>query len=243
MLRRIHVPALRIGDIRLDSSEAHHARDVLRLRSGAPIEVFDDSGKTADAVLVGEGIGDLAVRIEQVREPTHRAQWTIAAAIPKGERADWMVEKLSELGTAKFIPLAAERSVVLPEGKNKPQRWTRIATESAKQSRRQGVMEIAPLTSVADVIALLRPPHEPIDAWYLSTASGALPINKALQQRKHDSLLLVIGPEGGWTNSEMDLFQAAGMLDVSLTHTILRIETAAVAAAAVVASCDARVGS
>src|SRR5690349_22937888 len=132
MVRRIHVSELRKGEIPLYPQEAHHARDVLRLQSGETVEVFDDAGRTASAVLVFSDDDQVAVRIEQFQQPPTGFRWTVAAAIPKGERADWMVEKLSELGTARFIPLIAERSVVVPEGRNKQQRWARIATESAK---------------------------------------------------------------------------------------------------------------
>src|SRR5205085_9207719 len=104
----------------------HHVRDVLRLGNGQIVEVFDDDGRTASAVLIVSADDQVAVRVEQFHQPPKGFQWTVAAAIPKGERADWMVEKLSELGTARFIPLIAERSVVVPQGRNKHQRWMRI---------------------------------------------------------------------------------------------------------------------
>src|SRR5687767_15989799 len=94
-----------------------------------------------------------SVRVGSVDEAGPRGlDWTIAAAVPKGDRADWMVEKLSELGVEEFIPLASARSVVLPEGRNKRERWVRIATEAAKQSRRGGVMRVGELTPVAEAL-------------------------------------------------------------------------------------------
>jgi 16S rRNA (uracil1498-N3)-methyltransferase len=143
-----------------------------------------------------------------------------------------MVEKLSELGVAEFVPLAAARSVVLPEGKAKRERWNRIATEAAKQSRRAGVMRISELTDVAT--ALRRAPK----AWFLSTeSSDAAPVARAAAELPGDApLTAFIGPEGGWTDAEREQFVATGATPVRLTTTILRIETAAVATAAVVAS-------
>lgn len=232
MPRRLHVPTLTPGDIELDPVQAHHARDVLRLRDGQTVEAFDDQGATATAALVWRGAQGAAIRVNDVRppaKPTRRL--TVTAAVPKGERADWMVEKLSELGVDAFIPLATERSVVLPAGRGKHDRWVRIATESAKQSRRAGVMRIEPLTSIKDLIER-KLPH----AWVLSTGPGAVPIREAFNELPtYGDLTLLIGAEGGWTEQELELFRTRGIRAVRLTRTVLRIETAAIAAAAIIA--------
>jgi 16S rRNA (uracil1498-N3)-methyltransferase len=241
--RRIHVPHLCPGDLPLDPAQARHARSVLRLTDGAAVEVFDDAGRVAAGVLLLRGPHDVAVRVERVEAVAEDLglRWTVAAAVPKGERADWMVEKLSELGTAAFVPLAAARSVVLPEGRGKRERWVRIATESAKQCRRAGVMRIGELTPVAEAVAQVAAGRGDATnrsaAWYLSTAAGAVPAVEAVGRMRADGargLTLFIGPEGGWTDEEMAAFDRAGCTPVRLTATVLRVETAAVAAAAVV---------
>jgi 16S rRNA (uracil1498-N3)-methyltransferase len=236
--RRIHVSELRTGEIPLDRTAAHHARHVLRLEAGTAVEVFDDAGRVAEAVLVFTGPKDVAVRVERVDEAAAHApvRLTIAAAVPKADRADWMVEKLSELGAAEFVPLAAARSVVLPEGKNKLERWVRIATEAAKQSRRAGVMRIGELTPVAELVRRWKETAA-TGAWYLSTESNhARPVAEAAALLADGaSLTAFIGPEGGWTPDEQKRFEEAGVAAVRLTQTILRIETAAVTTAAVVA--------
>jgi 16S rRNA (uracil1498-N3)-methyltransferase len=167
-------------------------------------------------------------------------QWIIASAVPKGNRADWMVEKLSELGTGSFIPLVTARSIVVPEGKNKVKRWQRLAEEAAKQSRRRGIMQIGAVAELAPVLKHLQSPQTS-KAWYFSTAPGAMPVGQAIDALKQtqpapSSLLLFIGPEGGWTDEEIRLFTDAGLTGVGMGGTILRIETAAVAAAAIVAA-------
>lgn len=118
----------------------------------------------------------------------------------------------------------------MPEGKSKRQRWHRIATEAAKQSRRAGVMRITELTKVSDALRQAGP------AWFLSTESkDAVVIAQALTRLRQDQpLTAFVGPEGGWTIQEQEQFLAAGVIPVRLTPTILRIETAAVATAAVV---------
>lgn len=235
MARRIHVKKLENGEVRLDAAEAHHARDVLRLADRSPVEVFDDEGQEASALLIHEGASGAAVLVTQLVEKQNAAEWTIAAAVPKGERADWMVEKLSELGATAFIPLAAERSVVLPQGSNKTDRWKRIAIESAKQSRRAMPMRIEPLISVDQLIADRMGANQSIVGWYLSTEPPATPVMRLLMPPP-ERILALVGPEGGWTDGEIQAFQNAGFVAVKLTTTILRVETAAVAIAVLIGS-------
>jgi 16S rRNA (uracil1498-N3)-methyltransferase len=247
------------GDIPLPPDAAHHLRDVLRLGAGASVELFDAAGNTADGVLVagdspkGEPGGRLLVRVNAVVAATRSAfRCTIASAIPKGNRADWMIEKLSELGVATLIPLQTGRSVVHPEGAGKIGRWERLANESAKQCRRNDVMRIEPLEKLEAVLDALAGaagpeagPMRPV-AWYFSTEAGAIPVAEAIARFRGDGpareemsaagLTCFIGPEGGWTEDEIRRFDAAGVLAVRLTRTILRIETAALAAAAVIDS-------
>ncbi len=238
--RRIHTPLLHVGEVRLDPVEAHHARAVLRLVDGEAVELFDDAGNVADGTLVHQGAQDAAVRVERVHSTNDSTlRWVVAAAVPKGDRADWMVEKLSELGTSAFIPLATARSVVLPEGKNKRQRWARLATESAKQSRRAGVMRVEELTPLHDAVVRWTPSPEVQPAgergWFLSTEPDAMPLREAIVRPLVEPFALFIGPEGGWTNEEIEQMRRAGLTPVGLTTTILRVETAAVAAAAAIA--------
>ncbi len=136
----------------MPAAEAHHVRDVLRLAVGDELELFDAAGGTAVGRIVAVTVGVVAVEVSAVTLAERvGVSLTVAAAVPKGDRADWMVEKLSELGVARFVPLAAARSVVLPGGRNKVERWERLAVESAKQCRRAGVMAIDPVTPVAAV--------------------------------------------------------------------------------------------
>lgn len=235
MARRIHVKKLEIGEARLDAAEAHHARDVLRLADRSPVEVFDDEGRQATALLIHDGASGAAVLVTQLVEKQSASEWTVAAAVPKGERADWMVEKLSELGAIAFIPLAAERSVVLPQGSNKMDRWKRIAIESAKQSRRAMPMRIEPLISVDQLIANRMAANQSIVGWYLSTEPSATPVMQFLTPPP-ERILAIVGPEGGWTDGEKQAFEKSGFLPVKLTSTILRVETAAIAVAALIGS-------
>jgi 16S rRNA (uracil1498-N3)-methyltransferase len=204
---------------------------VLRLTDGTNVEVFDDHGAVGEAVLVLNS-GDTFVRVNRVETVQRKVvELTIAAAVPKGDRADWMVEKLSELGVAEFIPLAAARSVVLPTGRSKHDRWLRIATEAAKQSRRAGVMRVIELMGLGEALGRCERA-----AWFLSTEVRGLPVRRAVEQLSvGQRLTAFVGPEGGWAPQEVEQFLAAGATPLRLTSTILRVETAAVTTAALVA--------
>jgi 16S rRNA (uracil1498-N3)-methyltransferase len=225
MLRRVHLPLLTTGSIALPPAAAHHIRDVLRLGEGDAVELFDDSGNTSTASLKHVNPANVVVWVESIKPPAETPTVVIASAIPKGDRADWMIEKLTEIGVTRFIPVAAERSVTLPGGRNKVERWERIAVEAARQSRRIGTMSIAPLTSLAELIKSAGP-----DAWYMSTAPDAVPVLDLLKDPAKQRIAL-IGPEGGWTPAEIEQMGSAGFHGIALTASVLRVETAAVMAA------------
>jgi 16S rRNA (uracil1498-N3)-methyltransferase len=230
MPRRLLVPHLHPGLITLPPDQAHHARDVLRLGAGDEVELFTPAGQTAIGRVAESTTTAVVVEIEQITSQTVHFDLTIASAVPKAARADWMIEKLSELGVTRFIPLSTARSVVHPEGKNKIERWQRLAAEAAKQSRRPGVMQITPLTPLNDILTTLSTP-----AAYLSTAPASPPLSSILHPPS-SSLTLLVGPEGGWTDAEIASFADRHLTPITLGETILRVETAAMAAAAVVAA-------
>src|SRR5690348_6203107 len=234
-MRRLHVSHLSPGENRLPEREAHHARDVLRLAPSDEVELFDDGGQVARGIVRQADANGVMVWVETIREATRATvQITVASAVPKGDRADWLVEKLSELGIDRFIPLQTERSVVLPTGKGKRDRWLRLAIESAKQSRRAGVMEIDELTPLDRAIEAM--PAQSV-GWFFSTeVEGATRVGEAIQSLTSNEITLLIGPEGGWTSQEIAAMRKGNLTPVRLTATILRVETAAVAAAAIVAS-------
>lgn len=237
MARRVHIPSLCAGQIELPPAQAAHLRDVLRLKAGDCVEAFDDAGSTAEARIISATNRNVTVEVGAIELAQPRAFcWTIASAVPKGPRADWMVEKLSELGTSLFIPLTTARSVVETAGKEKPQRWSRLAAEAARQSGRQGVMRIAATHTLDD---LLKSSAEYPARWFFSTRADAIPLARFVRRKPPSSLLMLIGPEGGWTDAEIEKFQNAKFTAVKLAETILRIETAAIAAAAGAASWQA----
>ena len=196
------------------------------------VELFDDAGRRAAATVLGTGERVL-LKVDAVEQAQSRGmELVIAAAVPKGSRADWMVEKLSELGVAHLIPLDTARGVVHPEA-GKLQRWERIAQESAKQCKRSGVMRIEAPMTIQKLCAASQ--WEKAARWCMATGEGSQPISEMLPHLDgNGTLLATIGPEGGWTEQEQDVMRSERFQMVRLTHTILRIETAALTLAAVV---------
>ncbi|MGD0388073.1 MAG: RsmE family RNA methyltransferase [Tepidisphaeraceae bacterium] len=258
-MRRILVPKTIVGRIDLAGPQAHHLRDVLRLAAGAIVEVFDETGTRGRGRIVSITPVGVSVEVDEIaRAGADGPSLTIAAAVPKGARADWMIEKLSELGVDTLVPLSTRRSIVLPRGCSKQDRWRRLAAESAEQSARTGVMRIEPLTELPVVIERAKAAGSAL--WHLSLDEDAVPILQLIsalgrgligasagrtagkpagytrEVNQQPALMVLVGPEGGWSTDEADAFRAARIVPVRLTRTILRVETAAIAAAVVIQS-------
>jgi 16S rRNA (uracil1498-N3)-methyltransferase len=231
-MRSVFLTPLAVGEIELPDSQAHHLRDVLRLAEGARIDAFDDAGSVGHGTITSISKTRVAVNIESVEQAAQgRIRLTIASALPKGSRVDWMIEKLSELGVSVFVPLIAHRSVVLSPGESKLARWKRLAVEASEQSGRRGIMQIHPPTELQAMLDQATPGL----AWHLSTAEKAQRILDIISSIQGD-VILFVGPEGGWTEDEISEFESRRIAAVSLTRTVLRVETAAIAAAAIIQS-------
>lgn len=231
-LRRFYCPALphpRLSErgATLDPDQSRHARKVLRLKPGDALELFDGQGKTARAVIrafvEGLAVCDVAGMTES---PPPRPHVTVATAIPKGPRADEMVNLLSQLGCDRLTPMLTARSEVDPR-EAKLDKWSRVAIESAKQSHRAYVMQVEHPRPFAEVL------KQPADVKLIATIGDFgvqdLPAKLAAAQ----SVLVLIGPAGDWTDEEIDAARAAGFASWTLGPNVLRVETAAAAATAV----------
>lgn len=233
MSRRFHVPILTEGLVQLDETQSRHLRNVLRLERGQEVELFDSAGRTGNGSVV-ELEPLVRVQVSNVHPPRQQElTLTVAAAVPKGARADWMIEKLSELGTHTYIPLQTARTVVHPEA-GKLARWERLARESAKQCQRDDVLRIEPPSGLEQALNTCRG-----ESWCLSTqgqSRSVIDVTATLDQ----PLLALVGPEGGWTDDELEAMRNRPCRFVRLTPTVLRVETAAIAIAAIVLSKGAR---
>lgn len=160
------------------------------------------------------------------------APLTLALAIFKFDRMEWAIEKCTELGVARMVPFAARRSDahLVAAAAKRVERWRRIAREASEQARRIAPPEIADPVKLREVLAL--PGELRI---VLSEAETAVSLREVCGASA-PSVALAIGPEGGWMNEELQAFAAAGWKSASLGPTILRAETVAIAATAVIMS-------
>ena len=204
--------------IALDPSEDRHLRTVRRLGEGAAVELIDPSTRrVAAATLAGAGIAVLA-ESPRLAAGSPAADLTIYCAVPKGPRADWLVEKLAEWGVGRWVPLRTARSIVLP-GANKLDRWRRVAAAAAKQSG-ASPLAIDDLLPLADALE-----QAPASAVACVTEREAGPLPGPVPPA------VFVGPEGGWADEELAMFERVGVGLASLGGGVLRVETAAIAVA------------
>jgi 16S rRNA (uracil1498-N3)-methyltransferase len=222
----------------IEGKEARHIAGSLRLGVGDEIALIDGSGRRGIAEIqeIHKAADRVKVRIFEVRETPEGSGLTLAVAVPKESRMDWLVEKCSELGVDTLLPILFRRSVVRPRPgrKGKAEKWDRIAVESSKQSGRATLLSIADFRDVADLAGL------EADCKVLLAPDAGASLSSLLAGSRPRTVLAVVGPEGGLEPEEEELLTKAGFVRARLARTTLRIETAAVAAAAVVLGAEPR---
>jgi 16S rRNA (uracil1498-N3)-methyltransferase len=227
--RRFFVDAVRGGMAELRGEEACHLTRVLRAEAGQRYEISD--GKMAYLAEIAEARGPRVVFrvIEPLDTPATPLHITLCAALIKFDRFEWIVEKATELGVERIVPVEAERSGkgLLEASRKRSERWARIARESSQQSRRVRAPEILPAVRFERSLA------EEADYRYFLEEATAPPLLRVLRVLPAGRAALLTGPEGGWTDAERRLAAAAGWQPVSLGPQVLRAETAAMAAIAV----------
>jgi 16S rRNA (uracil1498-N3)-methyltransferase len=219
------------GSAALTGSHARHLARVLRAKVGQQFEIATGGEVrrgTIRSIHPDRVEFTLGERVTELPPPPV----TVALAVFKFDRMEWAVEKCTELGVRRLIPLLAERSqphLAAAAGK-RVERWQRIARQAAEQSRRSTPPEIAAPQKLAAVVTLNS------DAKIVLAESEHRILLKDAIPPAAESLLLAVGPEGGWKGGELASFQNAGWTAASLGQTILRTETAAVAAVAIAGS-------
>jgi 16S rRNA (uracil1498-N3)-methyltransferase len=236
--RRFFVDAVQSGRARITGPDAHHLTRVLRVEEGQKFEISDN--RSVYLAEVESARKDLVSFVVEQRlaafEPVVRT--ILLAALVRFERFEWIVEKATELGVEQIVPLETERTEkgLTKAAERRSARWNRIAKEASEQSRRARLPQIQPAAGLAQALGI-----EADYRYLLEESQGsqgaAPPMLSALpaSRRTGDSVALLLGPEGGWTDRERSLIVAgAGWSPVSLGQQILRAETAAIAALAIV---------
>ncbi len=212
------------GEFVLRGDEAHHLAVVRRFRPGDYVTLFNGDGNEYPAVVLSCDKKAVALNILGAQSPERELPFSIvvAAALPKADRTDFLVEKLTELGVSRFVPLITARSVVRP----KPEtvgKLNRAVIEASKQCGRNRLMAVDPPRHWEELITA---PDLPECRWVLHTAAAG-PVRPP-----GVAVIVAVGPEGGFTASEVAAAEERGWQTVTLGPRVLRTETAAVAAAA-----------
>ncbi len=230
--RRFFTDPPRAGIAELRGDEARHLTRVLRVEAGQKFEISDNS--SVYLAEIAEARGDL-VRfriLEPIDVPPPPVEITLCAALFKFDRFEWMVEKATELGVARIQPVETARSEkgLFEASPKRAGRWQRIAREAAQQSRRARLPKILSAVRFPDALSTAAS-HR-----YALEEAAAPPLLSVLPavRTPADTVAVLLGPEGGWTDAERAQSAAAGWQPVSLGPQILRAETAALAALAVI---------
>ncbi len=228
--RRFFVDEVRNGHADIEGDEAHHLTRVLRVAVGQQFEISDHHHiYLAEVQEARKNLVRFTV-VSKLDPGPPTPPVTLVCALIKFDRLEWLIEKATELGVARIVPVETERSEhgLLLAAEKRVERWRRIALEAGQQARRGFLPEIAAPVRLATHLQ-----HSYDFRIRLEEEAGAPPLQTPVPW-KQQSLALAVGPEGGWAERERAAMGAAGWAAGSLGGTILRAETAALAGLAIV---------
>ncbi len=222
------------GSVEIAGGDAHKIAHVLRLRAGDRLEIIDSTARTFIAAIDAIEPEVRATLFERVTEGAARGlNVEVAQAVPKGRRMDFVIEKCTELGAAGFLPFYCERSLGRDVGAEKLSRWRRLARTAAQQCGRRDVPQIA---TPIEFPALAERFGEYAAVLFAWETAHRVPLRERLPTALPavGRVLVVIGPEGGFTHAEAELAERCGAVLVWLGARILRTDTAAMVLLAVI---------
>ncbi|MDA0658156.1 MAG: RsmE family RNA methyltransferase [Planctomycetota bacterium] len=241
-MMRFHavIPDSSVREMWLEGEEAHHLLNVVRAKPGDRIELFNGNGISVRAEIVETNRGRALLQLgERVHDDESGGLRVIlAVALPKGERQTWLVEKITELGVAQLVPLVTQRGVAQPT-ENACRRLQRNVIQACKQSGRNHLLQIESPRSMIDLftastytIRFLADPRSSRSMWEFFQ-----PPSLGRDKSQVASVCVAIGPEGGFTAEEELLADTSGWDRISFGPHVLRVETAAIAAATLLGAC------
>ena len=229
-MRRFYAPRenFNAGKIMLDADETRHLRDVLRLKENRNIKIFDGENREFLCRIEKSSKRETILKIIEEIEPSapkSNLDLILAASILKGDKFDLTIQKAVELGVNKFVPLITKRCDVQPKNAGKKlERWKKIIIESSKQSGRADLMEIVEPQNFTEFIKLAN------NTKILFAESGGENFDAI---KKDEKMTAVIGSEGGWETSEIEVARKNDFQIVTFGGRILRAETAVISIATV----------
>jgi len=233
--RRFFVDKVRNGHAEITGDNAHHLTRVLRVEAGQKYEITDSRRVWIAAVdTARKNLVEFSV-IEEIAAGPELPEVRLYLSLIRFERFEWAVEKATELGVARIVPVEASRSErgLCDGARKRLERWRRIAREASEQSRRLRAPEIDDPIRFAQALK-----DSSTHRIWLDERPGAPLLIGAVSFNRNDRTSLLIGPEGGWTDAECGQFSAAGWTGASLGPLILRTETAVCTALGVISQCS-----
>jgi 16S rRNA (uracil1498-N3)-methyltransferase len=221
----------------LTGSEAHHARDVLRMKSGEKLVLFNGQGREITAEIVDVSRDEMRLRkLDEAETPPLRCRIVLGQAIPKGKNIELIVQKAVEIGAAEIAPIISDRTIVQVDSESaaqKQSKWQQIAIEAAKQCGQNWLPRVHTPRKLGDFFS--QASEQAFDLRLIgSLQPDAQHLKKILAEysnEHHDrprSVLMLIGPEGDFTPAELSLARRHGCQPITLGPIILRVETAAI---------------
>jgi 16S rRNA (uracil1498-N3)-methyltransferase len=224
--------------VKITGELLHHLRASLRIRPGEALTLTDERQRRYHAVVTDLAHEHLIARITHTIEGPERLYpaLTLGQALLKGDHMDWIIQKATELGVRQIVPLVTGHSIVRPRKDRTPAqtvRWQRIAHEAAQQSEQWRIPVIAPPCEVADFFAQT---GDAVRLVLVERAEGKKLTEIPMPRERAASVVIAVGPEGGWRADEIALASEQGFEQATLGSMILRSETASLTALAVLQS-------
>jgi len=221
-------PQIEAGTMRVTGEEVRHIRKVLRLRTGDRISVFDGSSKEYEGTIVEEGPSSVLIRIEDTLSPQRESplEITLAQSLLKSEKMDYVIQKATELGVREMIPFLSSRSIPLldkSKASRRHHRWERICVEASKQCGRGVLPKIAPLLDYCVMVQSACGNTLRLILWE-KEGRGLKEVLKGSEEKRN--IFFIVGPEGGFSEEEVQYAKERGFIPATLGRRILRAETA-----------------
>jgi len=218
------------GYAHVEGTELHHMRNVMRLRVGALVSLLDSAGGEHRGAIERYEHDHAVIRIDSSTRNDRAARIILAAAIVKGPRMDFLVEKAAELGASELWPLICAHGLVRSPGAERIARWRRLALAAAKQSQSAAAMEVRSAIDIDDLIRAV-----PSATLTVVCAQGGESLGQVIRRAHPGGILIAVGPEGDFDEDEVAKFANAGFVAAGLGANRLRSETAALAAVSIAA--------
>ena len=237
-MKRIFLADVTGNEIKISGQDARHLAYALRAKRGDRITAVDGSGNCAVIELIDFDKETIkAQRVGEIRKVVGDRKIILANCLPKQNRFETIIEKATELGVDKIQPLISERTIARPGGtreKNKIERWRKIAKEAAEQCARDTIPEIGDVRKLGDWLKEISPLDKNwlfLFCWELEKDTT---VREVLSQCDKENILVLIGPEGGFSEREVSEIKSAGGVSASLGKRILKTDTAAISVLAMI---------